>query len=167
MSLLRSLRLCLVARTGSCSVRGFGPSTDLPSFKVSRALLPLTPFDSIPPFPQPLCLFVVQPPRAAFPPTPGTLPADVPFTLGAPRCFIPFFLPPLPPGRIPASVAPAVAHISCWALAVFLGLQQGAPHEAAAKNGLFLCELQESSGDLWRESQTGVGEAGEGSREGY
>ncbi|KAF6340694.1 Ts translation elongation factor, mitochondrial [Rhinolophus ferrumequinum] len=38
MSLLRSLRLCQVARTGSCSVRGFGPSTDLPSFKAGSLL---------------------------------------------------------------------------------------------------------------------------------
>ena len=55
-----------------------------------------------------------------------------------------------------------MAHISRWALAVFLGLQQGAPREAAEKNGLFLCKLQEGSGDLWRGSQTGVWEAGKG-----
>ncbi|KAI2566696.1 hypothetical protein G5576_007942, partial [Homo sapiens] len=53
-----------------------------------------------------------------------------------------------------ASVAPAKAHILCWAPSVCLGLQQGAPHEAAAENRLLLCKLQESSGDLWRGPQT-------------
>lgn len=58
-------------------------------------------------------------------------------------------------GRAPsAAVAPAVAYISLWVLAV-LGFQQGAPHEAAAENGLLLCKLQESPGGLWRGSQTG------------
>ncbi|KAM7115535.1 EEF1A lysine methyltransferase 3 isoform 2-T2 [Molossus nigricans] len=33
MSLLRSLHLCLVARTGGCSVRGLGPCTDLLSLQ--------------------------------------------------------------------------------------------------------------------------------------
>lgn len=59
-----------------------------------------------------------------------------------------------------------MAHIAPWAPALFLGLQQGASHEATAKNRLFLCKLQESPGDLWRGSQTGVVEEGEGSRAG-
>ncbi|KAI2566703.1 Ts translation elongation factor, mitochondrial [Homo sapiens] len=65
-----------------------------------------------------------------------------------------------------ASVAPAKAHILCWAPSVCLGLQQGAPHEAAAENRLLLCKLQESSGDLWRGPQTGRDLAPQGGPEG-
>lgn len=105
--------------------------------------------DSVPSPPPPHCLFAVQLPGAAFPPGLGpqsllrSPPRARAFCPGAPRCvllLISFFSPA--PGRAPsAAVAPAMAHISRWALAVFLGLQQGAPHEATAENGLFLCKL--------------------------
>lgn len=126
--------------------------------------------DSTPPFPPPPGLFAVQLPRAAFPhphpqspvpsPSSGHLAADV---LSAPArlaevCFSSLLL--APPGRAPsASVASAMAQLSRGALAV-LGLQQGSPHEVAAENRLFLCELQESSGDLRRGPQSGVRGAG-------
>lgn len=172
---LRSLRLCLVVRAGSCPVSALGPGPVLPSLQVSRAPgtlppLPLAAFGSISPFPAPQSLFMVQRPGAAFPPPPGSVSTKV---ASRPTCSHPtssLLLPAshaflLPPGGAPsASVAPAVAYISRWALAVLLGFQQGAPHEAAAENGLLLCKLQEGSGDLWRGSQTGVGEEVEGSR---
>lgn len=46
MSLLRSLRLCLVARTRNCPVRGLGPGADLPSLQVSRAAPTSDPFST-------------------------------------------------------------------------------------------------------------------------
>lgn len=51
MSLLRSLHLCLVARTGGCSVRGLGPCTDLLSLQVSRLPTSDPISESFPPFP--------------------------------------------------------------------------------------------------------------------
>lgn len=68
----------------------------------------------------------------------------------------PLFLT-LPGGAPSASVVAAGAYVSRRAMPV-LRLQQGAPHEAAAEDGLLLCKLQESSGDLRWGSQTGVGE---------
>lgn len=113
--LLRSLSLHLVARAGSCSVRGLGPPTVPPSLQISRALgmqcfLPFPvrlhlPLPAPPPhapnlifsvgsspqlaaFPHPRRRCLLRwPPKVAFPPT-CSPPA------GVPGCFlllIPFF----------------------------------------------------------------------------
>lgn len=98
MSLLRSLRLCLVARPGSCQVSALGPGPVLPSLQVSRAPgtlppLPLAAFGSVSPFPAPRSLFMVERLGAAFPPPPGlsllrSLPGRRAPTPRAPCCFL-------------------------------------------------------------------------------
>lgn len=72
MSLLRSLRLCLVVRPGSCQLSALGSGPLLPSLQVSRApgtlpSPPLAAFGSISPFSPPRCLLAVHRPCAAFP----------------------------------------------------------------------------------------------------
>lgn len=167
MSLLRSLRLCLVALTGGYPGRGLGPPQGK---QVSRVPYLRPPFRL-----HPTLSPTSWPPRSSFrrclPRSPGPSPSSGPLAadvLSAPATprrvpLLPLFL--APPGRAPAaSVAAATARLSRGGPAV-LGLQQGSAHEVAAENGLFLCELQESPGDLRRGSQTGV-RARAGDREG-